>query len=164
MKELMQYYETFQNIIFVRLRVLSDDTVTIFRLKTIKQVDRLANKMDEGSSNVGAMTVYSSNSHLALIYTALKIQSNLQKEILVFVKIMEDIICNILLRKYIVIQLMQMVVRLVKHLLLAKLMRKEWQKMKQNLHIRENIREKLKKYRENKISSYDFCDWIEKHK
>lgn len=25
-------------------------------------------------------------------------------------------------------------------------------------------REELKKYRENKISSYDFCDWIEKHK
>ena len=31
----------------VRLRVLSDDTVTIFRLKTIEQVDRLANKIDE---------------------------------------------------------------------------------------------------------------------
>lgn len=25
-------------------------------------------------------------------------------------------------------------------------------------------REELKKYRENKISSYYFCDWIEKHK
>lgn len=101
----------------VRLRVLSDDTVTVFRLKTIKQVDRLANKIDEGrvvenEAELAYKREY--QRRITQVYRTDKENKQASREEFMIWKI--------------------------------------------------KAREELKKYRENKISSYDFCDWIEKHK
>lgn len=177
----------------VRLRVLSDDTVTIFRLKTIEQVDRLANKIDEGSSNVGAMTVYSSNSHLSLIYTALNdlvksskrnfsICQNCGRYYLQYSA--KEVYCDLpnldgsptcktfASRKAYEERVVEDEAELAYKREYQRRITQVYRTDKENKQAsREEFmiwkikaREELKKYRENKISSYDFCDWIEKHK
>ena len=177
----------------VGLRILSDDSVTVFKLKTLRQVDRLANKIAEGISNIGAMTVYSSNSHLSLIYTALNdlIKSSSRnfsicqncgryylqhsgKEVYCDLpnldnsptcktfasrkayeeRVVEDEAELAYKREY--QRRITQVYRTDKE---SKLSRKE-----EFINWKVKARKELKKYRENKISSYDFCDWIEKNK
>lgn len=177
----------------IRLGILQSTSDNISKLKTIKQVEELAYNISNKKQDTGICYIYESTSHFALAYVALNdLIQNLKRSISVcqncgryyLQSSGKEVYCDLFnldgspsCKTYasrkaydnkVIEDVAELTYKREYQRRITKVYRadkKQKEQMKKDFKIwKDKARERLKLYRDNKITKEDFCNWIDNNK